>query len=134
MSKLNRIKNLLGDSYIYKRYLSVDCVKSFLASKKSKNEKLIASLTVGYVKINAVIYQTINSVVIAYDVLVKDKPESKEWVCYDTLTEPVKYESLNLEQEMFRVLDNEVKEYGLSYTECSFELLEGKYVKSVKQA
>lgn len=61
-----------------------------------------------------------------YDILVKDTPDSKEWICYDTLNDDVKYNSLNLEQEMFNILNREVKEYGLSYTDCNFEVVNGK--------
>lgn len=38
----------------------------------------------------------------------------------------MKYNSLNLEQEMFNILSREVKEYGLSYTDCNFEVVNGK--------
>lgn len=30
---------------------------------------------------------------------------------------------------MFNILSREVKEYGLSYTECNFEVLNGKSIK-----
>ena len=33
---------------------------------------------------------------------------------------------LNLEQEMFNILSREVKAYGLSYTDCNFEVVNGK--------
>ena len=34
------------------------------------------------------------------------------------------------EQSMFDILNREVKEYGLSYTECNFEVINGKSIKA----
>jgi hypothetical protein len=89
----------------------------------------LASLAVGCVKIDAVIFSTVDCMSIGYDILVKDNPNSNEWICYDTLNEDVKYNTRNMEQEMFNILNREVKKYGLSYTECNFGVLNGKVIK-----
>ena len=67
---------------------------------------------------------------IGFDILVKDNPDSTEWICYDTITDEVKLSSYNLEQTMFDILNRVVKKYGLSYTDCKFEVVNGKMIKS----
>lgn len=129
MNERKKLKKQLGDKYIFKKYLSSAEVRKILSeSPKNKHEKLFASLTVGCVKINAVIFPTPDCMTMGYDVLVKDTPDSKEWICYDTLNDEVKFNALNLEQEMFNVLNHEVKKYGLSYTDCNFEVVNGKSI------
>ena len=84
-------------------------------------DTIAASLTVGCMKINAVLFQEDGSLRLGYDVYVKDSPGSSEWICFDC---PSDRASLK-EQDMLAVLDRIVSENGLSYTECCFEQLEG---------
>jgi hypothetical protein len=46
------------------------------------------------------------------------------------LSDEVKLSPRSIEQAMFDVLNREVKEYGLSYTECNFEVINGKSIKA----
>lgn len=128
MNERKRLKKLLGDKYIFKIFLSLSEVRNILHSNNT-HEKLFASLTVGCVKINAIVFPTADKSVLGFDILVKDKPDSTEWICYDTVTDDVKLYSYNLEQTMFDILNRVVKKYGLSYTECNFEILNGKMIK-----
>ncbi len=129
MNERKRLKKLLREKYSFIKYLSSSEVRKILSENpKNKHEKLFASLTVGCVKINAIIFPTPDSMTMGYDILVKDSPESAEWICYDTLNDEVKYNALNLEQEMFNILNREVEKYGLSYTDCNFEVVNGKVV------
>ena len=60
-------------------YLSVNEVKKLLSENpKDKHDTLIASLTVGCVKSNAVVFPTSDKMLLGFDILVKDKPESEE--------------------------------------------------------
>ena len=128
MNERKRLKKLLGDKYIFKIYLSLTEVRDILQSKDT-HEKLFASLTVGCVKINAIVFPNADNMQIGFDILVKDKSDSTEWICYDTVTDEIKLSSYNLEQTMFDILNRVVKKYGLSYTECNFEILNGKMIK-----
>lgn len=131
MNVRKKLKKQLGDKYIFKMCLSVNDVKKLLSENpKDKHEKLFASLTVGCVKINAIVFPTPDKIVLGFDILVKDKPDSSEWICYDTVTDEIKLSSRNIEQMMFDILDREVKQYGLSYTDCNFEVVNGKVIKS----
>ena len=135
MNERRKLKRQLGSQYKFKRYMTAGEAKAILNSKRKDNrERLYASLTVGCVKISAVLFPTPSGMTFGCDILVKDKPDSKEWICYDSIGEPFRYTALNLEQELFDILDKEVKVQGLSYTECNFEKLTGKTVNKTEAA
>ena len=132
MNKRRKLKRQFGKKYIYKKFMSAVEVKNFLNSQSDNNyEKLYASLTVGCVKINAVLFPMPNGMAFGCDILVKDKPQSREWICYDSIADPFPYGAWNLEQELFDTLDKAVCQYGLSYTDCNFEKLNGKSISKI---
>lgn len=78
MNERKKLKKQLGDKYIFKKYLSSAEVRKILSeNSKDKHEKLFASLTVGCVKINAIIFPTPDCMMMGYDILVKDTPTAK---------------------------------------------------------
>ena len=119
------LKHQLGDSYDFTRTVS-DRDIFLLQRKPPQNftETVVASLTVGCVKIEATLFKTKEKLSLCYDVFVKDTPDSDEWICYETPTDTVKLR----EADMLSVLDRVVTENGLSYTECCFEKLNGKVI------
>lgn len=130
MNEKKKLKKQLGDKYIFKMYLTVGEVKKLLEKKsKSDHDTLIASLTVGCVKINAVVFSTSDKMLLGFDILVKDTPDREEWICYDTLSGEIRLSPRSIEQSMFDILNREVNEYGLSYTDCNFEVINGKVIK-----
>lgn len=131
MNERKKLKKQLGNKYIFKMYLSVNDVKKLLSENpKDKHDTLFASLTVGCVKINTVVFPTPDKMLLGFDILVKDTPDSEEWICYDTLSDEVKLSPRSIEQSMFDILNREVKKYGLSYTQCNFEVINGKSIKA----
>lgn len=59
MNERKKLKKQLVNKYIFKMYLSVNEVKKILSENpKDKHDTLFASLTVGCVKINAVLFPT----------------------------------------------------------------------------
>lgn len=131
MLKQKRLKKLLGDRYFFEQRLSAAVVKNLLEMLNGSNHFLIAaSLTAGVVKLEAVVYWNNGKYSLGYDLMVKDAPDSPEWICYENLPEEVRYNVWNLERELFLVLDRYVEMYGLSYTECNFQKLEDKNEKS----
>ena len=127
MNKQKSLKKQLGS-----RYTFVTCVtKSDILRLRRQNpstvsDTLVASLTVGCLRIDAVLYPAATGVILGYDLFVKDCPDSPDWICYDNLPDPVEVDSGLAEREMFRVLDRCAEEKGLSYTECNFETVSGK--------
>ncbi len=122
MSHAKELRYALGNSYSFQKFLSDREVSRLRRQAPQHLEDTVAaSLTVGCMKINAVLFQSDGSLRLGYDVYVKDAPGSSEWVCFDS---PSDQASLK-EQDMLAVLDRIVSENGLSYTECCFERLEG---------
>ena len=122
------LKNQLGDKYSFTRPVSDRDI--FLLQRnipQNFSEVVVASLTVGCVKIEATLFKTKEKLSLCYDVFVKDTPDSDEWICYETPSDTVKLK----EAEMLSVLDRIVSENGLSYTECCFEKLDGKVISPI---
>ena len=127
MNQRKALKKQLGDGYSYEKIKSASDVKRILATAEPLGfDMVVSSLTVGCVRLEAVLYQQSGRKKLGYDLFVKDTPTGQEWICYDNLTDEVRIGAFNFEQEMFNVLNTYVVKHGLSYTECSFEKLEGK--------
>ena len=127
MNQRKLLKKQLGDGYSYEKIKSSSDVKRILATAEPLGfDMVVSSLTVGCVRLEAVLYQQSGRKKLGYDLFVKDTPTGQEWICYDNLTDEVRIGAFNFEQEMFNVLNAYVVRHGLSYTECSFEKLEGK--------
>ena len=127
MNQRKALKKQLGDGYCYEKIKSSSDVKRILAMAEPLGfDMVVSSLTVGCVRLEAVLYQQSGRKKLGYDLFVKDTPTGQEWICYDNLTDEVRIGAFNFEQEMFNVLNAYVVKHGLSYTECSFEKLEGK--------
>ena len=127
MNQRKSLKKQLGESYSYEKIRSASDVKRILATAEPLGfDMVVSSLTVGCVRLEAVLYQQSGRKKLGYDLFVKDTPTGQEWICYDNLTDEVRFTAFNFEQEMFNVLNAYVVKHGLSYTECSFEKLEGK--------
>ena len=127
MNQRKLLKKQLGDGYSYEKIKSASDVRRILATAEPLGfDMVVSSLTVGCVRLEAVLYQQSGRKKLGYDLFVKDTPTGQEWICYDNLTDEVRIGAFNFEQEMFNVLNAYVVKHGLSYTECSFEKLEGK--------
>jgi hypothetical protein len=127
MNQRKLLKKQLGDGYSYEKIKSSSDVKRILSTAEPLGfDMVVSSLTVGCVRLEAVLYQQSGRKKLGYDLFVKDTPTGQEWICYDNLTDEVRIGAFNFEQEMFNVLNAYVVKHGLSYTECSFETLEGK--------
>jgi len=126
VKKQKQLKKRLGSRYLFERYLPAAVIERLLKEPERSGRFLVtASLAVGVVKLETVLYWADGKYRPGYDLLVKDAPDSPAWICYDSLQEEVRYAARNLEREMFSVLDRAVERYGLSYTECRFSQLSG---------
>ena len=126
MSKQKRLKKGLGTGYRFEQRFSAKNLARMLERLEGSNHfRVVAILTAGAVRLEAVVYWDNGKYSLGYDLMVKDTPFSPEWICYENLPDPVRYDIRNLEREMFLVLDKAVERYGLSYTECRFPKLDG---------
>ncbi len=125
-----RLKKQLGDGYFFEQRLSAAVVKDLLTQLTGSNTFLVAaSLTAGVVRLEAVVYWNAGRYSLGYDLMVKDTPDSPDWVCYESVQDEVRYNAWNLEREMFLILDRAVERYGLSYTQCCFPKVDGSAKK-----
>ncbi len=126
MNKQRKLKRELGEGYCFTQNLSVRAVECLMTNPYVEEwSSEIATLEVGVVRLDAMLYLHHGNSHFCYELLVKDRPENSEWLCYESLSEPVQYDHKHLEREMFRVLDEAVERFGLSYTQCRFPVVTG---------
>ena len=123
-----QLKGMLGSRYQYRRILTSGEVRRLQKENPSWfTGQAAASLIAGCVRLDAVLFRDGGALRLGYDFFVKDQPDAPEWVCYDNPETPVDLE----EDAMCAALDQLVREHGLSYTECCFQILDGKQGKGV---
>lgn len=127
MNKQKKLKKELKDQYSFQRKFQNATIQEMITHlEKGTSVVEVAILTVGAVRLDAVLYWNDGGYQLGYDLMVRDAMDSPMWICYDSLTEEVNIHTRNLEREMFRILDWAVEYYDLSYTECVFPSIEGK--------
>lgn len=125
MNRRQELSRQLGEKYRYERFLSHSALRQLQAHPpKDFSQAVAARLAVGCVRLDAVLYRSHSSLLLGYDVFVKDDPDTEEWLFFDSLPDKV---SLN-ENVMLRILDAFVSAQGLSFTACCFAALEGKEI------
>ena len=128
MNLRKELKKLLGNKYSYCRFISEiekERIKNIVVRPNS--EYLISRIIAGYIKIECTMMCGREDKCY-YDIFVKDTPNAKEWICYQSVV----CEGDANEELLLKVMDKVVKENGLSYTECSFEVLAGKEIQDSK--
>lgn len=110
---------------VEQRFSAKNLARMLRRLEGSNHFRVAAILSAGSVRLEAVVYWDNGKYSLGYDLLVKDTPFSPDWICYENLPDPVRYDVRNLEREMFQVLDRAVKKYDLSFTECRFPKLDG---------
>ena len=126
MNKQRKLKRELGEGYCFTQTLSYAAVERLLKNLYAEERVLeVATLQVGFVRLDALLYWAGGSYQLGYDLMVKDTEDSLAWLCYESLPESTRFCPKHLEQEMFRVLDKAVEQFGLSYTQCRFPVVSG---------
>jgi hypothetical protein len=129
MNRKKEIKRKVPAGYSFERWIFEKEIRGIVASSTSPNPALvIAALTVGVLKIEAVIFAGRHPPVLRYEVFVKHDPHSREWICYDSPEEAVRCSDKYMEKEMLDVLCRVKSKWGLSFTECNFKVLDGKRI------
>jgi hypothetical protein len=79
MSRKRELQKQLGSGYIYERYLDERSLRQLKRQPPEDfSEMVIAALTVGCLRLNAVLYRSDETLIQGYDVLVKDDPSSPD--------------------------------------------------------
>lgn len=129
MNRRKELQRQLGSRYSYERCLSDREIQKLRRRIPSDfSETTAASLLVGCLRLDAVLYRASRELLLGYDVYVKDDPDSPEWIFYDSLSDPVSLK----ESDMVSMLDRIAADRGLSCTESCFAKLDGKMIKAEK--
>lgn len=129
MNLKKELQRQLGSRYSYECFLINREIQKLRREMPADfSETVVAMLTVGCLRLTAVLYRSNNELLLGYDVFVKDDPNSSEWIYYDGLSDSVSPK----ETDMLRILNRIATEHGLSYTESCFDRLDGKIPKKDK--
>lgn len=83
MYQQKQLRKQLGDGYRFCQRLSSGETKRLLSQVDGGNHfQVAASLTAGVVKLEAVVYWNNGRYALGYDLMVKDSPDSPDWICY----------------------------------------------------
>ena len=120
MKLLSHLKNELGSGYSFTSKYSKQEVQRILKSNSPKHSDDVPySLEAGCVSIEMTIFHDGNRLYTGYDVCVRAHEAPLQWSSYASLPEKVNLDVEDMEKEMFRILNNFVKENNLSYTELN---------------
>lgn len=126
MNHAKELKKEYGKRYLFRKYLTDQQLARLKADPPTPFlDTAAASLEVGCVRLDAVLFRSPTGMELGYDILVRESPNSLEWICYDTV--PAKAVK---ETDMAAALDRYVGDHGLSYTDCGFTRLDGKFIKA----
>ena len=128
MNKARELKKKYGGQYLFRKYLTDRQIAELKSVPPDPfPDTAAASLEVGCVRMDAILFLSSAGLELGHDILVKDAPDSLEWIYYDAIPA----DSLK-ETDMAEKLDWYITEHGLSYTDCGFTRLDGKTVKEKK--
>lgn len=123
VNRAKKLRRLLGPGYSFQKYIGAKQIAQWKRETPAVFIPAVAArLTAGVVKMELVAFLSPDGPAPALDVFVKDAPDSREWICFDSL--PCQ-RFLN-ESQMAEKLDGYVCGHGLSYTQCCFKKLEGE--------
>ena len=112
--RLREIQNMLGARYEFLRMLPDSAVQ--WDDFGDWECPTIAQITAGCVRIEA---YRVHGGLLGCAVYVKDRPDANEWITFCNPLPPTRADEVSL----FETLDCVVREQGLSYTECCFEIM-----------
>ena len=99
--------------YSYEKCVGDDEIRRLLFTfRQDFSDQTAAVLTAGCVNLNAVLYQKDGRIHLGCDLYVKDSPGSSEWIFYEALRDTEDVSELS----MLKILDQAMREHGLSYT------------------
>lgn len=122
MNRVKELKKQLGETYAFERLVNRRELPQCMKTLPPRSEQVLATLTAGCLRIQAVAFTASDEPQLGYDVLVRETPDTSAWICYDTPPDTVSLK----ETDMLAVLDRVAQQNELSYTDCRFERLVGK--------
>ena len=122
MGSVKKLKRRFGSSYHFEKYFSDKEIRDIYKNELHYDYDLkIATLRINHIRLDAVFYWNEDGLNISFDVYVKDRIDSPEWICFDNVTVAENFKPGKLEKEMVDFLNKEMEYYHLSYSECYYE-------------
>ena len=85
-----KLKKELKDQYSFQRKFQNATIQEMITHlEKGTSVVEVAILTVGVVRLDAVLYWDCDGYQLGYDLMVRDAINSPMWICYDSLTDAV---------------------------------------------
>jgi hypothetical protein len=129
MDREMTIEGLFAGRYRFEKFMENDEIYDYVGGiKKLESDCVLASLTAGCLKIEAVFYRANHLQFPVYEVYVRPSETAEEWVCFDSPDIDVPMIDEHLAGYMFDALESVRLDYGLSYTDPDFGKLTGKDV------
>ena len=86
MNKARELKKKYGGQYLFRKYLTGRQIAELKAAPPDPfPDTAAASLEVGCVRMDAVLFRSPAGLELGHDILVKDAPDSREWIYYDAI-------------------------------------------------
>lgn len=84
MNKARELKKKYGDHYLFRKHLTDRQIARLKSVPPDPFPDTVAtSLEVGCMRLDAVLFRSPSGLELGYDILVKDAPNSREWIFYD---------------------------------------------------
>lgn len=116
MSKQKRLKKELGTGYRFEQRLTAKNLARLMERLEGSNHfRVVAILTAGAVRLEAVVYWDNGKYSLGYDLMVKDTPFSPEWICWPSI--PTISKDLKLSESTTRRALKDLRKAGLIQTE-----------------
>ena len=120
MKSLNHLKEELGFAYTFTaKYSSKDLQEILKSNSAEHADEVPYSLEAGCVSIEMTLFHKDDRLYPGYDVCVRTHEAPTQWSSFDSLPNKVDLKAENMEQEMFRILDDFVQENNLSYVDLN---------------
>jgi len=129
MKTLNNLKDKLGCAYKFTaKYDNKHLQKILKDNSTEYADEVPYSLEAGCVCIEMTLFHNGDRLYAGYDICVRTRETPTEWSSYDSLSDEVTLNTEDMEQEMFRILDDFVQKNNLSYV--NLNVLKGTEIES----
>lgn len=106
--------------YRFAQVLTSDEVDLLLRNRHGDEESRIAVLEIGCFRMDAVVLPECDRSDTCFDIYVKDPPDAKEWIFYQSIYEEIDHTRKDLDLVMLCRLLTFLNASGLSFRECRF--------------
>jgi len=120
LNSLALFKGHLGGAYEFtQKYTNQEVQKIMKSNSPEYADEVPYSLAAGCVNLEMTLFYNGKRLYAGYDVCVRSTEAPMQWSSYSSLPDKVNLKAEDMEEEMFRILDEFVMKNNLSYTELN---------------